>query len=649
MEIAPAAIRRAVGAAWEEQKNYHRDIRREGQAALEWMNEHHAKGIVLAGRPYHVDKEVNHGIPELINGMGLAVLSEDSIAMNQQDVSEELRVLDQWVYHSRLYRAAEFVTKHPDLELIQLNSFGCGLDAVTSDQVQEILESKGKLYTLLKIDEVSNLGAVKIRIRSLLQALSDKQGEEKRALTAPKRKDSYAPVKAPFTKRMKKEGYTILVPNMAPNHFAILEQALAGEGYHFDFLTRVDPSVIDAGLKYVNNDSCYPSITVIGQMLEALESGKYDPDRTALLMTQTGGACRASNYVGYIRKGLADMGYPQVPVIALSVQGIEVSEGFSLRPSLINKAGYALVAGDLVMRCANATRPYEKNAGQSDRLKDRWIARFAEFVVRPHRSLFKQLCADCVHEFDTVPRVDRTCPKAGIVGEILVKYLPEANNHLQQLLEAEGAEVIVPDLMDFMVYCFRNAKHKSELLGKSKLLGFISSGLGVSAIEYYRKPARKALRASKYFQEPPVAKQIERYAQEVVSLGHQYGEGWLLAGEMVELIEQGAPNIVCIQPFGCLPNHITGKGVMKAVREKHPEANIIAIDYDPGASEVNQVNRVKLMMSSAWDVLGGRGDRNAAKKTAVSHTTDAVGVDPPVILRRKEQNGEENYAQRTQR
>lgn len=649
MEISPAAIRRAVGAAWEEQKNYHRDIRREGQAALEWMNEHHAKGIVLAGRPYHVDKEVNHGIPELINGMGLAVLSEDSIAMNQQDVSEELRVLDQWVYHSRLYRAAEFVTKHPDLELIQLNSFGCGLDAVTSDQVQEILESKGKLYTLLKIDEVSNLGAVKIRIRSLLQALSDKQGEEKRALTAPKRKDSYAPVKAPFTKRMKKEGYTILVPNMAPDHFAILEQALAGEGYHFDFLTRVDQSVIDAGLKYVNNDSCYPSITVIGQMLEALESGKYDPDRTALLMTQTGGACRASNYVGYIRKGLADMGYPQVPVIALSVQGIEVSEGFSLRPSLINKAGYALVAGDLVMRCANATRSYEKNAGQTDRLKDRWIARFAEFVVRPHRSLFKQLCADCVHEFDTVPRVDRTCPKAGIVGEILVKYLPEANNHLQQLLEAEGAEVIVPDLMDFMVYCFRNAKHKSELLGKSKLLGFISSGLGVSAIEYYRKPARKALRASKHFQEPPVAKQIERYAQEVVSLGHQYGEGWLLAGEMVELIEQGAPNIVCIQPFGCLPNHITGKGVMKAVREKHPEANIIAIDYDPGASEVNQVNRVKLMMSSAWDVLGGRGDRNAAKKTAVSHTTDVVGVDPPVILRRKEQNGEENYAQRTQR
>ena len=649
MEISPAAIRRAVGAAWEEQKNYHRDIRREGQAALEWMNEHHAKGIVLAGRPYHVDKEVNHGIPELINGMGLAVLSEDSIAMNQQDVSEELRVLDQWVYHSRLYRAAEFVTKHPDLELIQLNSFGCGLDAVTSDQVQEILESKGKLYTLLKIDEVSNLGAVKIRIRSLLQALSDKQGEEKRALTAPKRKDSYAPVKASFTKRMKKEGYTILVPNMAPDHFAILEQALAGEGYHFDFLTRVDQSVIDAGLKYVNNDSCYPSITVIGQMLEALESGKYDPDRTALLMTQTGGACRASNYVGYIRKGLADMGYPQVPVIALSVQGIEVSEGFSLRPSLINKAGYALVAGDLVMRCANATRPYEKNAGQTDRLKDRWIARFAEFVVRPHRSLFKQLLADCVHEFDTVPRVDRTCPKAGIVGEILVKYLPEANNHLQQLLEAEGAEVIVPDLMDFMVYCFRNAKHKSELLGKSKLLGFISSGLGVSAIEYYRKPARKALRASKHFQEPPVAKQIERYAQEVVSLGHQYGEGWLLAGEMVELIEQGAPNIVCIQPFGCLPNHITGKGVMKAVREKHPEANIIAIDYDPGASEVNQVNRVKLMMSSAWDVLGGRGDRNAAKKTAVSHTTDVVGVDPPVILRRKEQNGEENYAQRTQR
>lgn len=636
-EIPKRLIQNAVTAAWEEQKNYHNDVRKEGQAALEWMKAHNAKGIVLAGRPYHVDQEVNHGIPELINGMGLAVLSEDSVAMNMDDVSEELRVLDQWVYHSRLYRAAEFVTQQPSLEMIQLNSFGCGLDAVTSDQVQEILEAGGKIYTLLKIDEVSNLGAVKIRIRSLMQALSNGNGKR-----TPKR-TTYAPQKTSFTRQMKKDNYTILVPNMAPDHFAILSKALEGAGYHFDFLTRVDQSVINAGLKYVNNDSCYPSITAIGQMFEALESGKYDPDRTALLMTQTGGACRASNYVGYIRKGLADMGYPQVPVIALSAQGIEVSEGFTVGPRLMHKAAYAIVAGDLLNRCANATRAYEKNPGQTNRLKEKWKKRFAEFVVRPHRSVFKRLCAECVKDFDTVPRLAIKRPRAGIVGEILVKYLPEANNHLQDLLEAEGAEVIVPDLMDFLVYCFRNTKHKGELLGKSKFLGNLSGNLGIWAIEYYRKPAREALRTSKHFTEPPYAEEIEAYAQQVVSLGNQYGEGWLLAGEMIELIEQGAPNVVCIQPFGCLPNHITGKGVMKAVREKYEEANLIAIDYDPGASEVNQINRVKLMMSSAWEAIGGKPQEAAEKKAP------ATSLDPPVVLRRHEESGEEQHAQRTQR
>lgn len=592
-------IKNAVDAAWQEQQEFNEDIRREGKRALDWVNaEEGRKGIVLAGRPYHIDGEVNHGIPDLINGMGIAVLSEDAVAFNIEDMSQDLRVLDQWVYHSRLYRAAEFLADQPNLELVQLNSFGCGLDAVTTDQVQEILEAKGRIYTVLKIDEVSNLGAAKIRIRSLVQAST----KEDKGFTPADRDEIQAPKKAVYTKEMKEDGYTILVPAMAPDHFKILEGALSSEGYNFEFLEKVDTKVIDAGLKYVNNDSCYPSITVVGQMMEALESGKYDPDRTALLMTQTGGACRASNYVAYIRKALEDMGYPQIPVIALSAQGIETSPGLEINLGLLNKGAYSIIAGDLIMRVSNATRPYEVNEGQTERTKEKWISKFTEWVKHPKKREFKKLTKQCVEDFDRIPRKDIVVPKAGIVGEILVKYLPEANNYLQELLEAEGAEVIVPDMTDFFMYCFRNAVHKADLLKTSKRVALVCN-IAVKILETYRTPVRKALRDSVHFEEPLYIEEIEAYAEEIVKLGHHYGEGWLLTGEMIELIHQDAPNIVCIQPFGCLPNHITGKGVMKAIRDQYDEANIIAIDYDPGASEVNQVNRVKLMMSSAWEAL----------------------------------------------
>lgn len=612
-QIGKKEITNAVDYAWNEQIAFKEEIKAEGRRALNYLDEHpNAKGIVLAGRPYHIDPEVHHGIPELINSMGIAVLSEDGVALNVDDVDEQLRVLDQWVYHSRLYRAAEYVGKHGNLELIQLNSFGCGLDAVTTDQVADILKSYGRIYTVLKIDEVSNLGAVKIRIRSLVQALD----ERPEALKKPIERLPIQTTRVPFTKEMKKD-YTILVPAMAPDHFSILQAAMNSEGYRIEFLQKVDRKVINEGLKYVNNDSCYPSITVVGQMMEALSSGKYDPEKTALLMTQTGGACRASNYVGYIRKALQDMGYPQIPVIALSAQGIETSPGFHLDLSLIKKAVLSIVMGDLLMRTSNATRPYEVNAGETDALKAKWIKTYRRWIKRPNMSEYKRLVNTTVESFDAIERTGEVKPKAGIVGEILVKYLPEANNHLQKILEQEGAEVILPDLTDFFLYCLRNSKHKSELLKTNKFMAGLIQ-MGVFYIEYYRKPIRKALKKSKHFTEPFRIQQIENFAEEVVSLGHQYGEGWLLSGEMVELIHENAPNIVCIQPFGCLPNHITGKGVMKAVRELYPQANIIALDYDPGASEVNQVNRIKLMMTSAREHLKNRESANEGETVTAS-------------------------------
>ncbi|MDO4594925.1 MAG: acyl-CoA dehydratase activase-related protein [Tissierellia bacterium] len=592
------AIKNATKFAWMAQEDYHRQVRSKGKEILDYIKENNKKAIVLAGRPYHIDSEINHGIPELIEGMKIPVLSEDAISYNIEDLDKDTRVLDQWTYHARLYRAAKFVSENEQLELVQLNSFGCGLDAVTTDQVQEILESNGKIYTLLKIDEVSNLGAVKIRIRSLIQALDEKIKEGK---TLTKREDVNEYEKIEFTQDMKQE-YTILAPQMAHEHFQILEKALKAEGFNIEFLEKVDRQTIDQGLKYVNNDSCYPSITVVGQFMQAINSGKYDTNRLALLMSQTGGACRASNYVGYIRKALKDAGYPNIPVIALSAQGIENNSGFKISLNAAKKAIMSIILGDLINRVSNATRPYEYIKGSTDLLKKNWIEKCRNEISQMSQKRYKEVINKIVEDFDKLEVKDIKLPKTGIVGEILVKYLPEANNHLQKVLEDEGAEVILPDLTDFLMYCLRNGKHKAKYYEKSKLNSYICQ-MGVKLIEKYRKPARIALRNSNRFNEPLYIEEVEKYATEVTSLGNQAGEGWLLSGEMIELIYQGAPNIVCIQPFGCLPNHITGKGVMKKIREIYPQANLVAIDYDSGASEVNQINRIKLMMSQAKENL----------------------------------------------
>lgn len=601
--LSKKEIQNAVALAWSEQQAYHDAIRIRGKEIIDYVNRNKLNAIVLAGRPYHVDPEVHHGIPELIEGMRIPVISEDAVAYNIEDIEANTRVLDQWSYHARLYRAAEYVADNPNLQLIQLNSFGCGLDAVTTDQVQDLLEAHGKIYTLLKIDEVSNLGAIKIRIRSLLQALNQKKMEGIEFKKDLDRLDYSTPE---FTKQMVEEGYTILAPQMAREHFRILKPVLHHYNINVEFLDTIDDKVIDAGLKYVNNDSCYPSITVVGQLMEAVNSGRYDTDKLALVMSQTGGACRASNYVGYIRKGLRDAGLPDIPVIAISAQGIETNAGLDLRkPStipMLSKALRALLLGDLINRVSNATRPYEINKGETNALKEEWIARLEGEISTMGDRDYKKVTKQIVEDFDSIPVKDIKLPKAGIVGEILVKFLPEANNNLQDILEAEGAEVILPDLTDFFMYCMKNSEIKADLYGKSKMTARVSR-IGINLVEQYRKPIRKALIASNRFDEPEYIDHIVELAEEVTSKGNQAGEGWLLAGEMIELIHADAPNIVCIQPFGCLPNHITGKGVMKKIREEYPEANIVAIDYDPGASEVNQINRVKLMMSQARDAM----------------------------------------------
>ena len=592
-QIPEAEVRNAVHKAWEELDAAHRDIEKKGEETIAWLKEHNRRGIVLAGRPYHIDPEIHHGIPEMITSYGMAVLTEDSVA-HLGKVERPLIVTDQWMYHSRLYAAASYVKTSDCLDLIQLNSFGCGLDAVTTDQVHDILASAGKIYTVLKIDEVNNLGAARIRVRSLIAALKvrDRNHYQKKVVSS-------AYNRVLFTKDMKKD-YTILCPQMSPIHFDLLEPAIRSFGYHIEVLQNHNRSAVDVGLQYVNNDACYPSLIVIGQIMDALLSGKYDLDHTAIFMSQTGGGCRASNYIGFIRRALEKAGMPQIPVISINANGMETNPGFSFTPLMLTKAMQAVVYGDIFMRVLYATRPYEKEPGSANALHEKWKKRCIRAVSKkaPAMMEFSKIIRGIIHDFDNLPRVDVKKPKVGIVGEILVKFSPLANNHIVELLESEGAEAVMPDLMDFLLYCFYNSNFKAENLGGKSSTARLCN-MGISLLEYFRKVARRELETSSHFTPPARIQNLANMAKDFVYLGNQTGEGWFLTGEMLELIHSGVNNIVCTQPFGCLPNHIVGKGVIKELRRAYPESNIIAVDYDPGASEVNQLNRIKLMLATA--------------------------------------------------
>ena len=692
----------AVKAAYAENEVFKHDVQMEGLKALAYMKEHNCKGIVLAGRPYHVDPEINHGIPETICALGMVVLSEDSIcelqpgeklnlseflAEGEEDPRSKnangfrhvddrkvtkmpLRVTNQWAYHARLYAAANFVASYPGLELVQLNSFGCGLDAITTDQVSEILSDKADVYTMLKIDEVSNLGAAKIRLRSLKAAVEERERNKKNggfrktgseaptpgrqvmldtvmkanpklteAVTAASKRaagnngfahntatmSKYAN-RIPFGKDMK--DYTIVAPQMSPIHFSLVESVIRSGGYKFDILEHASREDVETGLKYVNNDACYPAIMVIGQLVDALLEGKYDPDHTALAITQTGGMCRATNYFGLIRKALVDAGYPQIPVIAISTQGIEDNPGFTATPALLHRAIKALIIGDLLMKCLYRVRPYEVTPGSANKLYHTWdtivretlenhghsktAKRFIGKGYLPYPTLLKEI----VKSFDALPLKDIPRKvRVGVVGEILVKYQPDANNHVVDVIESQDCEAVVPGIMEFMTTRPYISDWNEHYLGMGgNKLGYAVMRKG---LDLYNAPVRKAINLAhgKFSQDLPMPELVKK-AGEVTSVGVQAGEGWLLTAEILELIESGCPNVVCAQPFACLPNHVTGRGMFGKIRRLHPEANIVSIDYDPGSSEANQLNRIKLMISAAKKAARAAEEAKRAAETA---------------------------------
>ena len=588
-DASKVEVLHAADLAIKEAENFRADVRAEGERAIAYLEEHDKKGIVLAGRPYHVDPEVHHGIPELITGYGVAVLTEDSVS-HLKEVKRPIKAVDQWMYHSRLYAAAEFTASHPNLNLVQLNSFGCGLDAVSTDTCRDIIENKNKIYTSLKIDEINNLGAARIRIRSLLSA--DEERSKKNIVYQNKKEKE----RVVFTKEMRKD-YTLLFPQMSPFHFTLIESALNASGYNAKVLGGNDRAEVDEGLKAVNNDACYPAILVVGQIMDALNNGDYDPHKVAIAITQTGGGCRATNYINFIRRALENAGYDYIPVISVSAPMLEKNPGFTYSIPMGIRLVQSLIYGDLMMRLVYRTRPYEAVEGSANKLYETWHKRCETSLQKVSWKEYKQNIYAMVKDFDELELLDIEKPRVGVVGEILVKFLPAANNHLVDLLEAEGAEAVVPDLLDFFLYGLYNANFKSEKLGLRKINAFVNNSI-IKIVDIARKDVVNALDESERFEAPVKIDVIAKSAEPIVSLGNQTGEGWFLTGEMVELIDSGVNNIVCAQPFACLPNHIVGKGAIKKIKEMYPDSNIVPIDYDPGASEVNQLNRIKLMLAA---------------------------------------------------
>lgn len=591
-DISINEIEWAVGKAYEEQEAYKKDVRRFGEKALQLMEEKDIKGIVLGGRPYHIDPDVNHGIPEMINSLGMAVLTEDSVA-HLGEIERPLRVVDQWMYHSRLYTSASFVAEHQNMEFVQLNSFGCGLDAITTDQVQEILNGESKIYTSLKIDEVNNLGAARIRMRSLKAAVAER---EKKGLNFQGEKRKYKKIK--FTKDMR-ENHTILVPQMSPIHFNLLEEAFRVSGYKLEILPSIDNKAIDEGLKYVNNDACYPAILVIGQLIAALKSEKYDLNNTSVMIAQTGGGCRATNYIALLRKAFKDAGLENIPIISINAQGFEKNPGYGYSLKMLERGIMAVIYGDLLMNVLYRVRPYEKFKGSANKLYDKWAKICKDSLRKASKRKFSENIHAIVREFNELEVTNEVKPKVGLVGEILVKFHPTANNEAVKVVENEGAEAVMPGISDFLMYCLYNKHFDHKYLSGSKLSQIVGLST-IKLIEIYRNMYKEAVKGTKFFVPQPIEK-IAKEASEVISLGHRTGEGWFLTGEMIELIKSGVKNIICMQPFGCLPNHVTGKGMIKEIRSVYPGANIVAVDYDPGASEVNQLNRIKLMISNAFE------------------------------------------------
>ena len=427
-----------------------------------------------------------------------------------------------------------------------------------------------------------------------------------------------------FTQEMKRE-YTLLMPQMLPVHFGMFQKMLQMEGYKVDMLMTRHHAIVEEGQKYVHNDTCYPALLVIGQLIDAVKNGGYDPHKVALLITQTGGGCRASNYIHLLRKALEKAGMSYIPVISVNLSGMEKNPGWSLTLPLIRKMIYAMMYGDLIVNVANQVRPYEVMKGDTDKMVETWENKLIDAFQKGKgmnrkemRQFFDQICAD----FADIPVAGPQKVRVGVVGEIYVKFSPLGNNNLEDFLLSEGAEPVVPGLTDFMIFKIFNRESDVDLYGgkwiKKKVCQIFKG-----YIEECQKDMIAALKKTR-FHAPGTFENMHKLVHGYLGDGNKMGEGWLLTGEMLELIHDGVPNIVCTQPFGCLPNHIVGKGMIRPLKDDYPDSNIVAIDYDPSATAINQENRIKLMLANARQKMKRQRAASAAAQQEETKAAETV-------------------------
>jgi len=581
-QIGDGILRNAIKEAYLELDRYRGDLLSEGDKAIQWLKKNpQEKGVVLAGRPYHLDDEIHHGIPDMVESLGLAVISEDSLPELDPDrLQKNLRVIDQWGYHHRLYNAAHHVIGEKALQMVQLNSFGCGIDAITIDQVEEILQQGGTHLTVLKIDENSQLGAARIRLRSLFGAPA--------RLVPPRRNTEATPKNRPGT-----AGDTILIPQMSAVHFPYLEQAFRASGYPVTLLPPPGPRTVETGLRHANHDICYPAIIIIGQMIEALQSGKWDPARVTLLLSQTGGGCRASNYVSLLQRALDHAGFTQVPILTLAGSTRVQSPAIRYTLPLIKRIILSQSFGDLDLRLRNRFSPVVP--GIFRQLIDKYRPTMFELIRSLDLSAVRKLSNRICHDFQPYFHLPRRS-RVGLVGEIFIKYNELGNNNLVRTLEEDGYEVVQPDIMGFAQYCAYDRIANHRLLGDSWLPRSIA-GMFIRLTEKIRGMAMDGLSMMDPGKETHHSiHRLAELAAPLISTGNQCGEGWYLTAEMAAMLEEGIRRIICVQPFGCLANHISGRGMIKKLRQMYPGADILPLDFDPGSSAVNQYNRLKLFL-----------------------------------------------------
>ncbi|MEA1970969.1 MAG: acyl-CoA dehydratase activase-related protein, partial [Thermodesulfobacteriota bacterium] len=576
--------------------------------------------VVLAGRPYHIDPLVNHGIPELLSGMGVDVIPEDAVPVAGEYVLKYSNILTQWAYTNRVLAAAKYVANTKHTELVQITSFGCGLDAISADEVREIIRGSGKIYTLLKMDEITNLGAAKIRLRSMLEAIEERKGKRQKTEGV---KEKTSCVFMP-----KDRGRTIIVPWFSPLYSPPIPAVSKTIGHKLEVLPPPDRSSVDTGLKYVNNDMCYPAIIVVGDIIKALQSGKYDPKRTAVMLTQTGGQCRASNYVPLTKKALIGAGFSDVPVLSLSVNDSNLQPGFTIdKKGLIKQLGMALIFTDALARMYLATAAREINKGRSEIIRKKYLSRMEGYVEKEDFDGLLILLREAVSEFNAADITDRPVPAIGVLGEIFVKYNSFSNNNIVEWLTGHGIEVMLPSLSGFFMQKFVNEEFDQRAYLKCSVTDRLLTGILDKYTQYYLYRTERVMRKFRHYRKAHDLKKLAKATERVASLANQAGEGWLLTAEMIAMLEDGIGNIVCLQPFGCLANHITGNGLERRLKTLYPQLNLLSLNMDPGTSEVNILNRLHFMVMAAREEMKDKSE-------AINYSIDYKPVSKPYFLTR---------------